>query len=442
MGTYESPGRRPLNTKGRALGNGITRMVQSFANDKKAQRGKEARDAAEASSLLHDRSLAAEKRLMQGYNSIEKDIETFEGGLSNENKNVMHAEITGAVDGIGQELTDWLRDNPDASYTQRELKTQEAIGSMTQLQKDLTHLNAARQQYLAARDLKPGEEGSLVANFNPQLIKFFEAQERNDPNTHLTRDDNGNWRFSVAAEEDIDNALGTMGENDILEFTSFDMTDWGNKAEAGDGYFKTVEEPDYTIFQEQIDDPGMEGVLWDKGKEGEKIYKKDAIKDFYTAQGEFAEVEGQPITHGGNILSDFVDDDDKYSWHMFYGEETEPGGPYSNQIENYDQGILQNNILDGFLATVPEPPKPKPKPRSTPASTPSSSSKTEKSSKTTYPNWGRTSIPQTPKTQKQAIDKGWFDPKTGWTTEGKKKMNEWHKKNPPSSNKEEKIKVL
>lgn len=377
MGRYEEPGARPINTSGRAIGRGVKRMVKSFANDKKAKRGKEARDAAEASSLLQDRSLAAEKRLMQGYNSMEKNIDTFASGLSKENRNVLLSEITGAVEGLGQELSDWLADNPEATYTQREFKTQEAIKSMKQLQKDLTHINIARQQYLKARDLKPGEPGSLVANFNPELIKFFEAQERNDPNTHLTRDDNGNWRFTIASEEEIDGALDSMGDNDILEFTSFDVTDWGNKAEAGDGYFKFVEEPDYTLFQEQIDDPGMEGVLWDKGKEGEKIYKKDAIGDFYRGEGEFAEVEGQPITHGRNILSDFVDDDDKYSWHMFYGEETQPGGPYSNQIENYDQDILQDNILNGFLATVPEPPKPKPQRK--PPSSPTTSSTTSTS---------------------------------------------------------------
>jgi len=109
-------------------------------------------------------------------------------------------------------------------------------------------------QYEKARDLKPGEEGALVPSFNPELIKFFEAQDMNYANMNLTLDDNGGLRISIVDEDELENTLNNADENTDVEFTSFNATDMMNNAVKGDGFFRTVEPFDYTEMQSMIYD--------------------------------------------------------------------------------------------------------------------------------------------------------------------------------------------
>ena len=160
MGTYENPAKRPIETRGRSLGAGIQRMLSGLATDQIAQREKKARDAEEANLLLTNRSKKAEKSFLTGYNSIDDDINSFSNTLSGENRNVFKEEIINLLDGKREEISKWIQDNPEAGPVAIEAKINSGTEYMGKLQQTLAGLQVARQQYLQARDLKPGEKGA------------------------------------------------------------------------------------------------------------------------------------------------------------------------------------------------------------------------------------------------------------------------------------------
>ena len=350
MATYANPwaSGKPINTSGRILSQGISRMVDGFAKAHKAKKAKQQRDADEAQALLDRRTKAVEKGLFTGYDSIQNDLTEFESGMSAKNRDQFQKEVVNMLKGMRDETSSWIKDNPEATDFDIALKQKENMNRLNQFKTDLTHLNAAREEYLAARDIPLGEEGSLVSTFNPELIKMFEAIERNDPNVHLTMDDGGGFRISVVDEEQLGDALGGMKDNDLLEFTSTSITKLGEKAEAGDGYFMTVEEPDYSSFTEMIDNDKT-GQFWTKGKEGEKIYNQEAIEEYYTTG------DGQAI------LQSFADDEDAYGNRIGYGEDViNPEGSetvtsWSNTTGNFDPQKYVQSHLKGYLNTLPKP---------------------------------------------------------------------------------------
>jgi hypothetical protein len=425
MASYSNPWAKgkPINTSGRILAQGIARMAGGFAKDHAAKKAKQQRDADEAQGLLDGRTKAFEKNLWTGYDSLQNDLSEFESGMSAENRDQFQKQVVNMLKGMRDETSQWIQDNPEASDTDIRLKQAEALKGLDQFKKDLTHLNAAREEYLAARDIPLGEEGSLVSSFNPQLIKMFEAIERNDPNVHLTRDDGGGFRISVVDEEQLGNALGGMKENDLLEFTSASLTKMGEKAEAGDGYFMTVEEPDYSSFTEMIDNDKT-GQFWTKGKDGEKIYNKEAIEEYYTTG------DGQAI------LTSFADDEDAMGNWIGYGQDIiNPDGSetltsWSNTTANYDPNKYLTSHLQGFINSLPGT-KPQPTTTTKTKSNKNNNISTPPPSSSKPSTSGGSGKGQAPVSRedakKHAISKGWFDPKKGFTKDGRKKYDAYLK---------------
>ena len=350
MGTYARPGRKPINTSGRKLAAGLSRMGDTFLKDKQAEKAKKARDVEEAQKLLKKRSDQADRAFTKGYDSAYDKIQQFGKNLSDENQDVFRGEVLNLIEGKRDEISDWIKDNPEASPIQLKEKINTGTEFIGNLSNTLTNLEAARMQYEAARDLKPGEEGALVPGYNPELIKFFEAQDMNYANMHMTVDDNGGFRISIVDEENLGNALNNLGENDSLEFTSFNATDLLDNAVKGDGFFRTVEPFDYSEMKEMIDSEinksGGKSTFGTKGKDGEIIYNQDAIKDYYTND-----------KLGQAHLNEFATEGNSEGYWMAYGDEVvgDDGEiAYSNQIDNYSPEALQVNILDGFLGSLPK----------------------------------------------------------------------------------------
>ena len=347
MGSYENPRKKPIRTANRSIGAGITRMVKGLADDQIAQKEKKSRDDEEASKLLEQRHTKADKRFMTGYDNLTSDISNFgHSTLSKSNDNVFKDEINNLLDGKREEVEEWITNNPEASNIDIQSHINEGLEFQGLLRNNLAHLNVAREQYMAARDIEPGKEGSLVGNFNPELIKFFEAQDRNDPNMHMTLDENGGFRFTLADEAQIDEALGTMGENDLIEYTTFNMTDMFKKVDSGDiDYFKQVKPFDYTEMQGLIDGEiknGNEG-LGKKGKDGEIIYDQGAITEFLNGDG-----------YG--IVDSYTQDSDASGAWMSYGKNKmgdDGSYAYSNTVNNFDAKALGANIIDGFANQLP-----------------------------------------------------------------------------------------
>ena len=353
MATYENPygGKgRPIRTRNQVIGQGLMRMAQGFAKDKIAQQDREKRDVEEADALLKDRSTKAKANFSKGVNAASNDIAKFTSGFSGETRNVLFDEISNAVDSLGQELSDWMQDNPEASLDQINLKTQQQLMSVKQLQRDVGHLEQARLEYIAARDKLPGEEGALVPGFNPHLIKFFEAQDRNDPGIRIGLEDNGNWRISVVDEEQLGNTLNTMSDDALLEFTSFNLTQQGERAEAGDGYFQKVEKPDYTNLQKQIDSDIEKGntQFGKKNADGSYSYNHQNVNDYFSAKGDYARVKGEPTVDGKDIITrKALGVDNMSNWIYF-------GGPDSmNDANNFNEDIFATTYIDNFVQGLP-----------------------------------------------------------------------------------------
>ena len=346
MGTYENPDKRPISTKGRALGAGIQRMVSGFANDKIARDGKKARDEEEAAALLKQRSSKASSVFDSGYDGITDDINSFSQDLGAGNRNVFKQEIVNLLDGKRDEISDWIKDNPEASQTEITAKINSGTEYMGNLQNTLTGLSLAREEYLAARDLGAGEKGALVPGYNPDLIKFFEAQERNDPNMHFTVDDNGEFRISVVNEEELGNAMNNMTDDQQLEFTSFNASNMVKSHADGNPFFRTVQPFDYSEMQTTIDESIRKGDkdLGTVDKDGNITYNKTAVQDFY-----------KTTPNGQAILKSYEEDPDAQGHWLSMGDKVivDDEIAYTNNSTNFNTGF-QPALLDGFLEGLPE----------------------------------------------------------------------------------------
>ena len=359
MGTYENPDKRPISTKGRAIGAGIQRMVSGFANDKIARDGKKARDEEEAAALLGDRSKRASKTFDTGYDIIAGDINSFSQDLGAGNRNVFKQEIVNLLDGKRDEISDWIKNNPEASQTEITAKINEGTEYMGNLQTTLAGLAVAREEYLAARDLGAGEKGALVPGYNPSLIKFFEAQERNDPNMNFTVDDNGEFRISIVNEEELGNAMGTMTDDQQLEFTSFNASDMVKGHADGNPFFRTVQPFDYNEMLTTINDAIRKGDkdLGTVDKDGNVTYNRDKVEEFYNTP------------NGQAILQSYSEDPDAQGHWLGMGDKVivDDEVTYTNNSNNFDG--FQPALLNGFLnqisntasSTTTKPPATKPK---------------------------------------------------------------------------------
>lgn len=359
MATYANPYAqgRPIKTRGSTIAKGIARMANQFGQDQQAKKAKEKRDIDEAEALLTGRSLAAEQSYLKGYDAMKADIDKFSGSLNEENKNVFQDEIKKLLIAGRDDLSDWIRNNPDAGQAEIQFKMEESLQGLQDFRMDLTHLNLARKEWEAAKDLKPGEEGSIVGNFNPELIKLFEAQERNDPNVNLTLDDDGGLRFSLVNEQDLNNALNSAGDNDIIEFTTVNLTDLNKQAASGNGFFRKVEKPDFSDLRESIKKEIIEGnTEFGTARNGEIVsINEDVVTDYINGTGKY---KNQP--NGRGVFSTYIDEENQYGNWLYYGDDVEMSVPdgqggsqivsgRTNQLNNFNPDMLRDYMVTDFV---------------------------------------------------------------------------------------------
>ena len=359
MASYSNPYAqgRPIKTRGSTIAKGIARMANQFGQDAAAKKAKQQRDVDEAEALLTGRSNIAESQYLKGYDAMKGDIDKFSDNLSDENKNVFQEEIKKLLIAGRDDLTDWIRDNPEAGMAEIKFRVEESLQGLETFRTDLAHLNEARKQWEAAKDLKPGEEGSIVGNYNPELIKLFEAQDRNDQNINLTMDDGNKLRFSLVNEEELSNAMGTAGDNDIIEFTTVNLTDLNNQAAAGGGYFRTVEKPDFTDLREQIKQEIISGnTEFGTAKDGKIVsINEDVVTDYINGAGKY---ENQP--NGRGTFATYMDEEDQSGNWLYYGDDVEMSVPdgqggsqvvsgRTKQLNNFNPDMLRDYMVTDFV---------------------------------------------------------------------------------------------
>jgi len=358
--SWTKPAKRPINTSGRKLQAGINRMVASHSKDKLAKEEKKIKDAQIAEDLLKNRTSSIESKLSTGYDALANDITKFGGTMNPKLRNQMQDELMNVLMTMRDDEADWLRNNPEATELERKQHLNNSLTSLDQLHNDLIVLMTAQDQYLKARDIPLGEEGALIPNYNPELIKFFEGMDQGNIPIHLTRDDNDSWRISMVNEDELGNALNNAGPEDIIDFTSIDLTAFNKEALEGGGFFNTIEKPEYSELTNQIHSQIDKGNtdFGRKGKEGEYIIDKEAVEEFYST-GE-----------GANIMTSISKDPDAQGNWLYYGEDIygDDGSiSRSNTINNFDPIQYTNTYLQEFLNTLPDnKPKPKSKPKSKP----------------------------------------------------------------------------
>ena len=169
---------------------------------------------------------------------------------------------------------------------------------------------------------------------------------------HFTVDDNGDFRISIVNEDELNNALGTMSDDQNLEFTSFNASGLLKSATEGTPFFRTVEPFDYTEMSETIDESIRKGdkEFGSIDKNGKITYNKEAIENFYTTNPD-----------GQAVLTSFADGSNKYGNWMAYGKEVlndDGTVSYSNQVDNFTDEGLQAAILEGYLSDLPDAPSP------------------------------------------------------------------------------------
>lgn len=353
--SYENPWEKgkPIATPRSIVGGKMQHYLTKAKNNLLAHK-KAKNDRAQA--IVNKNAKAGEQVVSAGFNAIEKDLYKFQDSVPEGSRNVLHGEITNILNGIGEDMTTWMQDNPEATMAQIKMRQAKAMNQMRKVQEGLATVHVAKKEWDKAKKIPPGKEGSIVPNYNTELIEFYEAQENNNPNMHITLDDNDNVRFSILGEDET-------SEDGVGIESTFDVTEWANNAKEEGRFLRYVSPPDVSNVKTMIDDSIRKkgddrfGTVNSKGV---ITYKPNAIQDYLRGQGEYTPVEGQPRTDGTRIVDMMVDDENKYGNWMSMGESIETtaddgtvSSTWSNNVDNFNPDAYRDGMLSEIMTLFP-----------------------------------------------------------------------------------------
>jgi hypothetical protein len=257
-GAYENP-QGVIDYRYQNVGNILTALNAGIGGVVQAQQARKQ----QAEDILKQQNQKFGDLFTEEYLKTTAKEREFGGYVTGKDRNVVHEEVVTALTDIGDGYGKWLEDHPEATQRERTIQLDKAIGSMQLLRQDLSSMMLAKQEYDKAKQLNPGEVGAIVPGFNDNLIFGMNAMDSNDQDMHITRDPNGNWRFTVAK-------VGADGNAILGESTTIDMTDYRNKSIQSGGFWNTVEEID---VQPVAND--LASIIYEKAADGSIIYNED-----------------------------------------------------------------------------------------------------------------------------------------------------------------------
>jgi len=304
-----SRGRKALNAKYSDL-----KKQQALIDERRRQQQEK------ANKLLKDRQNKASGEYGTAYKETQDEIRGFTKGFEGEQKAGFVNQINTAAVDIGDTLSTWMRENPEASEAEINMQTQKAIGEVSDLGNVLAHWTAMSEEYELAAELADNKEGALLADGpNSELILLKE----NEDAMELVREQDGSWTFALAGE--------SAGLDEPIIFGASDFV---KKANEGQAYFSKVAAVDPADMRQAIDGfAKRKDERFGKQVGDQFVYDKEAIIDF---------IKNDPA--GKTIMAPYLNSANAKGQFQYLN-----GGDVA-----FDEALFQDQLLESAMRNLPD----------------------------------------------------------------------------------------
>lgn len=304
-----SRGRKALNAKYSDL-----KKQQALIDERRRQQQEK------ANKLLKDRQNKASGEYGTAYKETQDEIRGFTKGFEGEQKAGFVNQINTAAVDIGDQLSTWMRENPEASEAEINMQTQKAIGEVSDLGNVLAHWTAMSEEYELAAELADNKEGALLADGpNSELILLKE----NEDAMELVREQDGSWTFALAGE--------SAGLDEPIIFGASDFV---KKANEGQAYFSKVAAVDPADMRQAIDGfAKRKDERFGKQVGDQFVYDKEAIIDF---------IKNDPA--GKTIMAPYLNSANAKGQFQYLN-----GGDVA-----FDEALFQDQLLESAMRNLPD----------------------------------------------------------------------------------------
>lgn len=303
-----SRGRKALNAKYSDL-----QKQQALIDERRRQQQEK------ANKILKDRRNKASGEYGTAYKETQDEIRGFTKGFEGEQKAGFVNQINTAAVDIGDTLSSWMRDNPEASEAEINMQTQKAIGEVSDLGNVLAHWSAMTEEYELASELADNKEGALLTDGpNSELILLKE----NEDAMELVREQDGSWTFALPGEA-----------ADLDEPIIFGASDFVKKANEGKSYFGKVAAVDPADMRQAIDGfAKRKDERFGKQVGDQFVYDKEAIVDF---------IKNDPA--GQTIMKPYLNSSNAKGQFQYLN-----GGDVA-----FDEVLFQDQLLESAMRNLP-----------------------------------------------------------------------------------------
>lgn len=303
-----SRGRKALNAKYSDL-----KKQQALINERRRQQQEQ------ANKILKDRQSKASGEYGTAYKEAQDEIRGFTKGFEGDQKTGFRNQINTAAVDIGDTLSSWMRENPEASEAEINMQTQKAIGEVTDLGNVLGHWKAMSDEYDLAAELADNKEGALLTDGpNSELILLKENQEAME----LVREQDGSWTFALGGE-----AAG------LDEPIIFGASDFVKRSNSGQAYFGKVAAVDPADMRQTIDGfAKRKDERFGKQVGDQFVYDKEAIIDF---------IKNDPA--GQTIMKPYLNSSKAKGQFQYLN-----GGDVA-----FDEVLFQDQLLESAMRNLP-----------------------------------------------------------------------------------------
>ena len=304
-----SRGRKALNAKYSDL-----KKQQALINERRRQQQEK------ANKILKDRQSKASGEYGSAYKEAQDEIRGFTQGFEGDQKTGFRNQINTAAVDIGDSLSSWMRENPEASEAEINMQTQKAIGEVTDLGNVLGHWKAMSDEYDLAAELADNKEGALLTDGpNSELILLKENQEAME----LVREADGSWTFALGGE-----AAG------LDEPIIFGASDFVKRSNSGEAYFGKVAAVDPADMRQTIDGfAKRKDERFGKQVGDQFVYDKEAIIDF---------IKNDPA--GKTIMAPYLNSSNAKGQFQYLN-----GGDVA-----FDEALFQDQLLESAMRNLPD----------------------------------------------------------------------------------------
>jgi hypothetical protein len=304
-----SRGRKALNAKYSDL-----KKQQALIDERRRQQQEK------ANKILKDRQNKASGEYGVAYKDAQDEIRGFTKGFEGEQKAGFVNQINTAAVDIGDTLSSWMRENPEASEAEINMQTQKAIGEVSDLGNVLAHWTAMSEEYELAAELADNKEGALLADGpNSELILLKE----NEDAMELVREQDGSWTFALGGE--------SAGLDEPIIFGASDFV---KKANEGQAYFSKVAAVDPEEMRQAIDGfAKRKDERFGKQVGDQFVYDKEAIIDF---------IKNDPA--GKTIMAPYLNSANAKGQFQYLN-----GGDVA-----FDEALFQDQLLESAMRNLPD----------------------------------------------------------------------------------------